>query len=359
MIDVEAIAKTLAQVRGSRATRAAQKFLTGLWGIDPASMLRGDGFGEHGKDPKFEPHPDKTHRMVFRRDFKDVTELAVYVSHPTPWGAPDIDQEQKFRYKYMSRSSRKESAYRWDESWSGDKDFPSAVERLMFGWPEAVAHIRDLSGHINRSLAEKIPLVKPRYDVDGASIDIGTFLEGEPEYMVSMDRRPSVVNAVDVVMNVCASAGVNSDTIRARGAVAAGLIFALDRLGIPTSLTVASANDGYKNTTMLTTVKVKDEGEPLDLSRVAYAVCSPGMLRRIMFAVWENETEDTRRMYDIPGGGYGTVADMPLSERGDVYFSGSHYGDHQWRTPEGAVDWVLAELRRLGVLNGDEQEAGR
>jgi hypothetical protein len=275
---------------------------------------------------------------VLRRTFPDVYEMVAW----NEWRPDNATPNDK-------RASLRHNDY--DSEWTGSKTYEEAHEKFVNGWPEAVEKLQPNLDAIARSIATAIPRPKMHNDVTGGTVDIGAHIEGLPEDMVVLRRTQRHVRAVHVVANIAASSAVSTDTIRARGGLIAGLVMALDRLGAPVSVTVAAGVRGYQGRSITHLLNIKDEGAPLDMGRVMFTLAHPAMLRRIIFASWENEPNDIVQEFGFTNDrGYGYPADIPRELQGDVYLPKAHYSDKEWHEPERAVGYVLDQLRSLGVL---------
>lgn len=273
-----------------------------------------------------------------RRSFPDVYEMVAWNEWRPESATPD-----------GNRASLRHDSY--DPDWAGSRTYKEAAEKFVNGWPEAVEKLQPNLDAIARSLATAIPRPKMHNDVSGGTVDIGAHIEGLPEDMVVLRRTQRHVRAVHVVANIAASSAVSTDTIRARGGLIAGLVMALDRLGAPVSVTVAAAVKGYQGRSIAHLLSIKDEGAPLDMGRAMFTLAHPAMLRRIIFASWENEPQDIVQEFGFHAGrGYGFPTDIPRELQGDVYLPKAHYSDKEWHEPENAVRYVLDRLRSLGVL---------
>jgi hypothetical protein len=196
--------------------------------------------------------------------------------------------------------------YSWAECLSG----------LRSGWPEGV---RDVDVATDRICADQhdASAVSIGYDVTGDYIDVGAFLQGEPECwgVFAEEHRPQ--EEIRIVVNICFSGRVPQEHIIYRGAAITSLIDRLSRnyfiklqFVCRTSDTgeKAGSGDGYH-----TTINVDmRNGYSRDL--IAFMSAHPGMLRRVWFVAAEREFNHA----DL--GGYGYVKDVPEDERGDIYF---------------------------------------
>jgi hypothetical protein len=275
---------------------------------------------------------------VLHRSFPDVYEMVAW----NKW-RPNVATPNSKRASLRTAS--------WDADWAGSRTYDEAADKFINGWPEAVEKLRPNLDAIARSIATAIPRPKLHNDVSGDAVDIGAHVEGVPEDMMVLRRTQRHVRAVHVVVNVAASSAISTETIQARGGLIAGLVMALDRLGAPVSVTVAAGIKGYRNRSITTLLNIKDQGAPLDMGRVMFTLAHPAMLRRILFAAWENEPQDIVKEFGFTNdSGYGYPEDIPGGLQGDVYLPKAHYSDKQWHDPEAAVGYVLDRLRSLGVL---------
>lgn len=278
-------------------------------------------------------------RTVYRRSFRDVTELVGFNRwRPKTHGCSDWE-----------RASRRNYTYGDNTSWHGDPNYEVAEDRFLNGWDKAVEILAPKAEAIARSVEDAVPTPRPYNDTVGGTVDVGLYLQGVPEHMLALHRTESPTRSVHIVVNVSASGSVDAETIERRGAVLVGLAHGLDRLGVPIKLTVYDvARAG--NSHYIVDVNVKDEGAPLDMGRLTYGIAGPGMLRRMFFGVEENETPHIASKFGFYGGGYGAPGQIPPSWRGDIYLGPMSYEEEQWSDPNRAVQYVLEQLRRLGVL---------
>jgi hypothetical protein len=83
---------------------------------------------------------------------------------------------------------------------------------------------------------------------------------------------------------------------------------------------------------------------------LAYALAHPATLRRLTFGYWETLSERDRVALDfVPHGTYGTPADVPQDERGDVIYIPALLGTGPFKSGESTARWVIAELAQHGI----------
>lgn len=129
-----------------------------------------------------------------------------------------------------------------------------------------------------------------RHDVQGAFVDVGAYMSGEPECMVEFmeDERPN--NSVKIVFNVAESSTVKIQQIMNRAACVAGVIEYLENRGVSTEVHLmkcSNHSDGYSSGTDVGIfVKVKESGERLNINLLT-GIFHPAFYRRIIFNLVE------------------------------------------------------------------------
>lgn len=133
------------------------------------------------------------------------------------------------------------------------------------------------------------------FDVSGDYMDIGRYLSGEPENMVSWPLQPT--SAVGRVITLCVpvswSGAVSDATVSRRGQVITALALALSRLGHNVELWADRCNtshDGARRTKIRVLVKGTDD--VLDPAKIMFAFAHPGVLHSLAWALdrtWPRE----------------------------------------------------------------------
>ena len=249
------------------------------------------------------------------------------------------------------RSSHKDESKRGDawKGWYGTSSYQEAVDLAKNGWPEGLKEITIVTEELERKINAYMPERRTEYAYQGNVFDIGEFVRGNLECAIDWEIIDSPRPGVNVTIDICASAGISTKVMLARGSVVAGLVYALDRRDVPTTVSVLATNSGDRPE-MCDEVIIKHEGQPLDLERLAFCAAHPSMFRRLWFSLWENYPRDVRDRFNIaPGRGYGMVGNVPNKLRGEVHIDGAVYGDNRWADPEKATGWIIDRLVKLGV----------
>lgn len=244
------------------------------------------------------------------------------------------------------RASRRKSRFEFTHT----NSYTEALNLARGGWPEGAAMVRALSTDIVAVVGARVQRPETSYALCGDTIDMGRFLIGEPECF--MEFTPSEVEMtgtkiVRIVANYAASAGVAAEVLRMRGAAICALAEALEYGGRRCEIVAVQAIRGRGGDSYQCSVIVKEAQQPLDLDRIAFALCHPSMLRRLTFSLEETESAEVREALGVPGG-YGHPTDTTLT--GEIVLEKAHSGDPAWRSLEAAKGWVLQQLAAQGVM---------
>lgn len=232
------------------------------------------------------------------------------------------------------------------------------------GWPEGLKQAKAISSTLFDHVSSMIERVDVNYDIEGHSIDIARFVDGEPESWLKFENviqeAQNGHKLIRITFNCSVSSGVGTDVIIRKGATIAALIELLEYSGHRVELTLCQitykggwGSEPNSKPKILTYVKLKEFDQHIDQSKLAYALAHPSVPRALMFSVKETAPEPLRQEVGITfHGGYGMPGDIPekdVEDRGDIYVASSRYDAPQWQSTEAAEKWILGELEKQGV----------
>jgi len=189
----------------------------------------------------------------------------------------------------MRRSQRSEPVR---NDWAGGT-YPE-VRRDAEASTEVLAGIASSAGPITEyGLA-------PHYDVAGGEVDVGRFLEGEPESMVEYVLQP--MNGAGRVLRLQADLSqswrIPAAAIRAAGDAVVALADGLRARGVGLEILVtAQVTGATPGSRHETGIMIQRPNEPFDVSRLAFAIAHPGMTRRLLFSLLEHEPRQVREEF--------------------------------------------------------------
>lgn len=258
--------------------------------------------------------------------FGSVSELLRYLDR-TPINRENIAS------KYYS--DRYYGGYEWDYG-IGLAGAKQLAER---GWSEGAKQIAMLSAPIVRRISSRILRPEPAFDIEGSAIDMGRYLQGEPECFLQWRESETEDSnrsggIVHIVVNVAVSARFTSQQFYEKGAAVAVLVDCLEHSGKRVVLDVGGgANHPEADINTEVIVRLKEAQEPLSIESIAFAIAHPGFCRRLLF--WARATQPGIYVPSMP---------HDLTVEGDINIAASKL----WKT-QNPAEWAMAELKKQGI----------
>lgn len=230
-----------------------------------------------------------------------------------------------------------------DYDWTRTRNFDEAVSLMRGGWHEGRDRIAELSDQITTAIGSPAQELALTSDVQGGAVDMGGFMAGEPECMMTWADQDGPHQIVHFTIDPGASGAVSSNSIIARGAIIAATIDALEAAGHRCAVDIVWS--GTAQRPLQVWCPIKDAQDPLDIERLAFAVAHPSFTRRLMFAHLENDPARNQLGYNS---GYGRPTELPMEARGEVYIPGMRGSSGDW-TIEHSVNMALTWIKQAGV----------
>jgi hypothetical protein len=189
------------------------------------------------------------------------------------------------------------SSQRTSTEWSGGS-WADAMKKLRFGWPGGVREIEKLTrGGVTSDNGPAFEL-----DVAGYLPVVGAYVAGDPECMLVPGERGTIQRVV-LVVSCIYNCGYSAEQAACYAAALAQVVAELDAAGVDVAVYALDVTRGSGSTYCMS-VAVRQFGEPLDLSKIAFAF-HPMFLRRVLFA-WR-ELDPVACRIGVADGGYGSV----------------------------------------------------
>lgn len=213
-----------------------------------------------------------------------------YIVDVNSWGELLDKAENGLPSTNRGRSSRKEN----NLEFSGTKTFGEAVIFAKRGWPEQAKKIALNSSRLFAKTKSWVSYQeKIEYAVCGHSIDIAKFVEGEPEcvmeigYQKGSGSNKKRIIKIDIPFSY--SWQLTPEEILKHGSRVVALIQLVEFSGYNTYIQASSyKRNSYSNSRKIGIhFPLKLPDQPLDLNRIAFALCHPSFLRRIFFSFEE------------------------------------------------------------------------
>lgn len=236
-----------------------------------------------------------------------------------------------------------------------------ALALARTGWAEGSDQVRKLSDRYVHQITNLVDKTVYYYDVSGSYVDVGRYIDGEPEHFVEFATervRDAGTRMHRIMVQGSFSCDTPHEAIIRRGAAITALVDLLETLGIRceivSSATLSERSYGTNRNWFEFRVPLKEADEALDIDRVAFALAHPASLRRLGFAVMESLIPYTMRdFFGIrKNGSYG----YPVNSPDTVFCASGHYmgglpiGGGTWNNGDAyAMDWIKQQLTQLGI----------
>ena len=223
----------------------------------------------------------------------------------------EYDSLQEF-YDYLINTPFNE-AFCWSKHSSVDgseyftktKDFSEAVDLFKNGWSDMASKLVQRLKVIENKTE---PTMKPRttLSVCGYQAIVPLYLRGVPNNMVNKKMVPVKQKVITLNKSIDYNGGVKADTIIEESIKAMQIVKKLEAQGYRVNLNIVlGSTAGYPSKQFVVKVRIKSANEKLNVSKLAFPLVHPSMLRRLFFRfieVYPHVTES------FVGGHYGKSA---------------------------------------------------
>ncbi|MHC1764598.1 MAG: hypothetical protein AB9869_09855 [Verrucomicrobiia bacterium] len=186
------------------------------------------------------------------------------------------------------------------QEWTWTKDYDEALRLAMTGWAEGFRQVTVRADAIARAQAGLE--MTSHYAEAGDEVDVGLYLTGEPECMIEFPLEPKRKPVVRFVVSAAFSARVDAEAIYNRGAAVLAAIDVLESAGVRVELDLDESIEADRRE-FRRTIPLKAADDPVDRDKLAFAICHPSTLRRLIFRL--HEQEGIKRWREMGGGSYG------------------------------------------------------
>ena len=213
-------------------------------------------------------------------------------------------------YDYLINTPFNE-AFCWSNhsSVSGSKhftqteSFQEAVELFKNGWSDMASKLVQRLKVIENKTE---PTMKPRttLSVCGYQAIVPLYLQGVPNNMVNKKMVPIKQKVITLNKSIDYSSGVNADTIIEESIKAMQIVKKLEAQGYRVNLNIVlGSTAGYQSKQFIVKVRIKSANEKMNISKLAFPLVHPSMLRRLFFRfieVYPNITKSFVNGYGAP-----------------------------------------------------------
>lgn len=202
-------------------------------------------------------------------------------------------------YDYLCKTPFNE-AFRWEKHSSVDGsygftstyNYEEAVKLMHDGWDSMAKKLTDKLKVIDQKTAA---ISKPRRvnSVAGYQANVPRYLQGNPKSMIAKQSTPVKQKIVNITKSINYNGGTSTERMMEESIKALQIVKKLEAQGYRVNLNVSlgTSADGRK---IYAKVRLKGANERLNVSKLAFAMCHPSMLRRLYFRFIETYPEVTK-----------------------------------------------------------------
>lgn len=205
----------------------------------------------------------------------------------------------------------------------GTHSFEDAIDIANNGWPEGRAQIEKYTKEYTKLWQKFFPQqdfgAELKQQESGAIIVIDEYLKGSPDCMLDFNPNPELDDKLKgnklqrLIINGCCNCHISIEAIYQRGALLAALVNAMELSGFNVEIVVIWQVESWRKEQELRyTLTLKRFQDFLDIDALAYSLAHPSMLRRLIFALIEQESK--HYVDNFVYHGYGTTTDIPAED---------------------------------------------
>ena len=221
----------------------------------------------------------------------------------------EFDSLQEF-YNYICDTPFNE-AFRWtkrssvdgDKHWTKTESFEEAVSLFKNGWSDMASKLVQKLKVIE---SKTEPTMKPRntLSVCGYQAVVPLYLQGVPNNMMNKKMVPVKQKVITLNKSLDYNGGTSSDKIVEESIKAMQIVKKLEAQGFRCNLNIClGTSAGYPEKQFIIKVRIKSANEKLNVSKLAFPLVHPSMLRRLFFRfieVYPNVTKSFVSGYGRP-----------------------------------------------------------
>lgn len=163
------------------------------------------------------------------------------------------------------------------------KDFNEAVELFKNGWSDMATQLVQKLKVIE---SKTEPIMKPKnvLGVAGYQAIVPLYLQGVPNNMVTKKMTPVKQKIITLNKSIDYNGGVKADQIIEESIKAMQIVKKLEAQGYRCNLNIVlGTTAGYPEKQFIVKVRIKSANEKLNVSKLAFPLVHPSMLRRLFF----------------------------------------------------------------------------
>lgn len=171
------------------------------------------------------------------------------------------------------------------DSFTGTSSFEEAADLFKYGWKDGS---KKLTKKLNAKQKAMQPIMKAKNkrDVAGYQVIVPSYLSGDPMSMINKKMVRVKQKVITLNKTIAYPCKVTKDEIEEESIKAFQLIKKVEAQGMRVNLNIVSGFD-VSDMRIIVKIKVKNSTEKLNISKLAFPLVHPSMLRRLLFRFLE------------------------------------------------------------------------
>lgn len=207
-------------------------------------------------------------KTSYIREFDSLSDFTNYI-HNTPLN-------ETFRWEELHSSNTDN----WTKKFTNTQSYPEAEQLLKDGWNDGAKDITEKLKVVKNQVVNEM-VKKITYDVVGFQCSVPRYLQGIPTSMVNKKLTPVKQKVITLNKDISYNCMTNTEDIVKSSVEILQVIKKIEAQGIRVNLNLIFGADGG-NTTEVVKIRLKSANERLNISKLAFPLVHPSMLRRLL-----------------------------------------------------------------------------
>lgn len=237
------------------------------------------------------------------------------------------------------------SSFEGSELFTKTESFEEAMKLFREGWSvEAQNLVIKLAEAEKKAQAQSVN--RRCYDVAGGFVSVPRYIQGKPNCMIRMKKQQIKQRVIDVYKSIDYSGATSADAIVNESVKAMQIIKRIESLGYRVNLYITMGTETTAGTyKTIVNVKLKAASEKLNVSKLAFPLAHPSMLRRLMFRFTEVSPFTNSKKFNW---NYGSVVGATCMRKALITDSGTYF----------IPSFIFCDTAKISSLDDLEQFGG-
>ena len=224
------------------------------------------------------------------------------ITYQRDWFELQTDMANAKENEGWHKQSSQDKDRRGREGWSGSSTWDDAMQMLTYGWTEGRSALAEAAEY-SAPMMQRTRQPRYRYSPAGGTPHVPNVCIGVPNTMRSRGGQAGRAQAPvgRIAVNIGAPCSIAPQDIINRGGALIALIDNIEAAGQRVELEAVCRSRCPDNKTDLRVrIMIKHAADTLSVDRIAFALASPAMLRRIKFRIMEITLPEYEYAYGYP-----------------------------------------------------------